>query len=157
MTMKLGVIAPLIVSAALSAAAAATTTACESQGGGEDLSSDQPLDTPWEADATVDQVLDEAVDPSSDPSSPDTAADPAADASPDTGPDGVVVGGPSLIYSGPRDAGAVVPGWDPDNPRPLIVFSRYSAEPVWHVSMAEVSEAGVVGGMVTDELRFWGW
>jgi hypothetical protein len=66
-------------------------------------------------------------------------------------------GAPDLLYEGAVGPAAVVPGWSLSDPRPLIVLTRTSTDPTWWVSMADVSEAGVVGGMVTDVLRFWGW
>ena len=143
----------VILAAVLAAAAA---PACNGREGGGDASPDQPGDVGRDSDAVIDPGQDDGLDPL-----PDMAVDEAVDASsegaPDGSPDGAGGGGPALIYNGPRDDGAVVPEWDPGNPRPLIMYSRYSSEPVWHVSMAEVSEAGVVGGMVTDLVRFWGW
>jgi hypothetical protein len=100
------------------------------------------------SDLPADPAADEAADsPAEVP--PDTPGDPGVDPGPATGP--------TLLYDGPRDMSAAVPGWSPDHPRPIIVFARYSAETTWHVSMAEVYETGVVGGMVTDLVRFWGW
>ncbi len=113
--------------------------------GGGDAVGDVSSDTA--ADAAEDTQIDPAVD--GPPDSADTATDTHAD--------GTAGGGPILLYSGPRDAGAVVPGWNPDSPRPLVVYAKYSTGPVWYVSMAEVSPEGVVGGMVTDVVRFWGW
>ncbi len=63
---------------------------------------------------------------------------------------------PSLLYEGPRDGSAVIP-WSSLDPTPLIVLSRYSGSDTWFVSMAEIDAAGLVGGMVTDELKVWGW
>ena len=39
----------------------------------------------------------------------------------------------------------------------LIVLSRYSGSDTWFVSMAEIDATGLVGGMVTDEIKVWGW
>jgi len=116
--------------------------ACNESGG---WVPDASPDTAWDAPADADAA--------SDTMPADSPGDGPADALVDPGPSS----GPSLLYSGARDEGAAVPGWSPEHPRPLIVFARYSSETVWHVSMAEVSEAGVVGGMVTDLDRFWGW
>jgi hypothetical protein len=63
---------------------------------------------------------------------------------------------PSLLYEGPRDGSAVIP-WSSLEPTPLIVLSRYTGSDTWFVSMAEIDAAGLVGGMVTDELMVWGW
>jgi len=66
-------------------------------------------------------------------------------------------GAPSVVYEGPRNASALVPGWSVAAPPPLIVLTKNAAETTWWFSMAEVSPAGVVGGMITDWLRVWGW
>ncbi len=63
---------------------------------------------------------------------------------------------PSLLYEGPRDGSAVIP-WSSLDPTALVVLSRYTGSDTWFVSMAEIDAAGLVGGMVTDELRVWGW
>jgi hypothetical protein len=63
---------------------------------------------------------------------------------------------PTLLYEGARDGSAVIP-WSSLDPTPLIVLSRYSGSDTWFVSMAEIDAAGLVGGMVTDELKVWGW
>jgi hypothetical protein len=101
--------------------------------------------------ATADTVADTGADVA-----PDVPTDTPADTGPDASSDPVPSSPPGLLYAGPRDGSAVVP-WDPAHPRPLVVLTRYSAETTWHVSMAEVSETGLVGGMVTDELRVFGW
>jgi len=87
----------------------------------------------------------------------DGPVDVAADADTDADPGDGTAAGPEMLYDGPRDDRAVVSGWSADDPRPLIVFAKYDASDVWYVSMAEVSAAGVVGGMVTERVRFWGW
>ncbi|MBW2264118.1 MAG: hypothetical protein JRG91_19310 [Deltaproteobacteria bacterium] len=63
---------------------------------------------------------------------------------------------PTLLYEGPRDGSAVIP-WSSADPTPLIVLSRYSGSDTWFVSMAEIDATGLVGGMVTDEIKVWGW
>ncbi len=65
--------------------------------------------------------------------------------------------GPTLLYDGAVGSISIVPGWSASRPRPVIVLTRYSSESTWHVSMAEIDAAGVVGGMATDVVRVWGW
>jgi hypothetical protein len=122
-------------------------------GGGADAPRDTgvPRDESGAGDADADASLDELGSADAD-----AAAETAADGDGTTG-DGGGRHGPNLIYDGPRGDDAIVPGWDPDRPVPIIVFARYDAADTWYVSMAEIGETGVVGGMVTERVRFWGW
>ena len=74
------------------------------------------------------------------------------------GGDDATTGGTGLVelYAGPV-ARATVPDWDAAAPRPLVVEAYLATSTTWWVSIARISPAGAVSGIVADEVRIWGW
>ena len=62
--------------------------------------------------------------------------------------------GPQLLYDGP-EAGATVPGWNPDAPRPIVSFSR-SAGATWSTLVIRLTPDGELTGDA-ERLVLWGW
>jgi hypothetical protein len=65
------------------------------------------------------------------------------------------VGAPTLRYGGPVDAGAVLRGWDPDAPAPLVLLGRLGE--TWQSTLARVGADGTLSDNFAEELRVWGW
>lgn len=69
-------------------------------------------------------------------------------------PDGTP-GAPAQAYDGP--VGGMLPGWDPDQPRPLVMLARFADADTWQSTLATIAGDGTLGGNVADELRVWDW
>jgi len=65
-----------------------------------------------------------------------------------------VAGGPIELYRGPVVGGSV-PGWDPDDPRPLVISGRQGAD--WIATLARIDDDGMLSDNVAEELIVWGW
>ena len=66
-------------------------------------------------------------------------------------------GAPTSRYAGPVDAGAVLRGWNPDAPEPLVMLGRFPGEDMWVATLARIAPDGTLSDNVTTELRVWGW
>ncbi len=63
--------------------------------------------------------------------------------------------GPSLAFSGAP--GGVLPGWDPAEPRPLVMLARLAASETWWSTLATIAADGTLGGNVAERLDVWDW
>lgn len=66
-------------------------------------------------------------------------------------------GAPTSRFAGPLDAEAVLPGWDPDAPEPLVMLGRFQGEDIWLTTLARIAPDGTLSDNVTNELRVFGW
>jgi hypothetical protein len=62
--------------------------------------------------------------------------------------------GPVVLYEGPV-VGGVVPGWDPDAPRPLIMLGQLLDQ--WIVTLARIDANGALSDNVAQQIIVWGW
>ncbi len=79
----------------------------------------------------------------------DTTTDPTAGT--DTGAAGL---GPTQLYRGPV-AGGIVPGWDPEAPRPLLMMGRLGES--WQTTLARIGDDGSLSENAAQEIIVWGW
>lgn len=64
------------------------------------------------------------------------------------------VAGPIELYRGPV-AGGAVPGWDPENPRPLLMMGRQGTD--WIATLAQIGPDGSLSQNAAEEIVVWGW
>jgi hypothetical protein len=62
--------------------------------------------------------------------------------------------GPVELYRGPVDGG-IVPGWDPDAPRPLVMLGREGDE--WVATLARIDGGGALSDNFAEEIVVWGF
>jgi hypothetical protein len=62
--------------------------------------------------------------------------------------------GPVELYRGPV-AGGLVPGWDPDNPRPLVMMGRLGSD--WVATLARLGDDGALSENTAEEIIVWGF
>jgi hypothetical protein len=48
-----------------------------------------------------------------------------------------------------------VPGWDPDDPRPLVMMGRMGTD--WLATLARLGDDGALSENAADEIVVWGW
>lgn len=68
-----------------------------------------------------------------------------------------VVSGAAIIYDGPLDANARVPGWNAVAPNPHLLLAQLTDSTAWVVSGSSVDDSGSLGGLVTDRVVVWSW
>ena len=92
-----------------------------------------------------------------------TAASTSGDASSSTTQDPTDSGGsdtvggglgPIELYRGPVTGGSV-PGWDPDNPRPLLMMGRLGND--WVATLARLGDDGALSDNAAEEIIVWGF
>jgi hypothetical protein len=87
-------------------------------------------------------------------SGPTTAIDDGASTGVDPSDDTGAMGTPIVLYEGPV-VGGVVPGWDPDAPRPLIMLGQLLDQ--WIVTLARIDGDGSLSDNVAQQIIVWGW
>ena len=142
------------------------TFGCGDVGGGgtgpmlgtESAGSDSPTVNEG-ADETMSGSATETMGPATNDAS-DTApgTGDTASGTGDTEPGGSGVE-PVLLYKGPISAG-VVPDWDPDNPRPVLVYRYVEAESSadsWTLGPVPVAVDGTLAYDADVPVNVWGW
>lgn len=66
-------------------------------------------------------------------------------------------GAPTPLYAGPVDGNAMLPGWDPDVPEPLVMLGKLPIIELWVSTLARISPDGTLSDNASTELRVWGW
>lgn len=100
------------------------------------------------SDATASGSIDEG---SSSASETDASASDTHDDTDDTVGG---AGGPVELYRGPV-GDAVVPGWDPEAPRPLVMMGRQGQ--TWSATLAQIGADGSLSQNLAEEIVVWGW
>jgi hypothetical protein len=101
--------------------------------------------------ASADDASDDgdASDDASDTTASHTSASDTAD-----GTDTSAGGGPVELYRGDV-IGGEIPGWDPDDPRPLVLLGRQGAD--WIATLARIGDDGALSDNIAEEIIVWGW
>ena len=126
--------------------------------------------TDTESSAASDSDASGVSDPDSDSESdsgPATDSDSSTGSVSDSGSDADTSGsgatsesdsggdaGPVELYRGPVDGGSV-PGWDPDNPQPLVMMGRQGDE--WVATLARIAADGSLSDNTAEEIIVWGF
>lgn len=63
---------------------------------------------------------------------------------------------PSTLYDGPV-VGGTVPGWNPEDPAPLVMLGRLPASDTWQATLASIEPDGALGMNVAEQIIVWGW
>jgi len=134
--------------------------------GPDDASVDGSLDASGDASADASAGENSTTSASADASTgSDTEAGDDADASTSQGDDATAGDtadgtdtsagdGPIELYRGAVIGGAV-PGWDPDDPRPLALLGRQGTD--WIATLARIGDDGALSDNVAEEIIVWGW
>lgn len=123
-------------------ATASPPTADGNSGGSTPTSTSAPTTSAADADATA----------TDEPN--DTGTGPDTSGTNGTNDTSVGNAGPTVLYEGPV-AGGTVPGWNPDDPRALIMLGRLAN--TWVVTLARIDADGNLSDNTAQTLTVWGW
>ena len=134
--------------------------ACGDDGGEASTSTLTQGATGVSATADDGETTPTTTDPAETTTGPGTTTQTTADDgstdldSADTSDTGVSGAGPIVLYEGPV-VGGTIPGWDPDDPRPLIMLGQLLDQ--WIVTLARIDADGSLSDNTAQQLIVWGW